>query len=75
MENRALTLDIKGMSCGHCLNAVNQALGGLAGVRVDAVRIGRAELHFDPSQVTPERITSAVEDAGYDASVVASAHG
>jgi copper chaperone len=75
MNNRALTLDIRGMSCGHCLKAVNQALGSLTGVTVDSVRIGRADLHFDPSQVTPERITSAVEEAGYDATVVASAHG
>jgi len=27
-----LTLRIDGMSCGHCMNAVNRALAGLPGV-------------------------------------------
>jgi copper chaperone len=75
METRNLTLEIKGMSCGHCLNAVNQALRGLAGVTVDSVRIGGAEVRFDASMVTPDRITAAVEDAGYDATIVAASHG
>ena len=30
---RKITLNITGMSCGHCLNAVNQALGRLDSVR------------------------------------------
>ena len=63
-----LTLHIEGMSCGHCLNAVNQALTALSGVLVDSVRIGRAELRYDESIITPPRIEAAVEDAGYRAS-------
>jgi copper chaperone len=67
---RRLTLHIEGMSCGHCLNAVNQALAALPGVQVDSVRIGRAELHYDESLTTPLRIETAVGDAGYRASGV-----
>lgn len=70
MADQTLTLQIKGMSCGHCLNAVSQALQSLPGVKVDSVRIGRADLHFDGTQVSRERITAAIEDAGYDATVV-----
>jgi copper chaperone len=65
---RRLTLHIEGMSCGHCLNAVNQALAALPGVQVDSVRIGRAELRYDESITTPPRIEAAVGDAGYRAS-------
>ncbi|HEX5005304.1 MAG TPA: cation transporter [Gemmatimonadales bacterium] len=65
MEN--LTLHIEGMSCGHCLNAVSQALSGLEGVEVDSVRIGRAELRFDPARIDPARIAVAVSDEGYRA--------
>ena len=36
-----LTLHITGMSCGHCLNAVNQALAALPGLAVESVRILR----------------------------------
>jgi copper chaperone len=67
---RRLTLHIEGMSCGHCLNAVNQALAALPGVQVDSVRIGRAELRYDESITTPPRIEAAVEDAGYRASSI-----
>ena len=66
---RRLTLHIEGMSCGHCLNAVNSALAALQGVQVDSVRIGRAELHYDEAVTTPSRIEAAVADAGYRASV------
>jgi copper chaperone len=65
-----LTLSITGMSCGHCLNAVNQALGKLPGVKLGSVQMGRATLEFDPATVTPEKIAGAVSEAGYQATVV-----
>jgi copper chaperone CopZ len=64
---RRLMLHIEGMSCGHCLNAVNGALAALPGVQVDSVRIGRAELRYDESTTTPSHIEAAVADAGYRA--------
>ena len=68
---RSLTLHIEGMSCGHCLNAVNRALTGIPGVTVDSVRIGRAELQYDEASVEPSGIAAAVADAGYRATVAA----
>jgi len=62
-----LTLHIEGMSCGHCLNAVNRALSGLPGVSDLQVRIGRADLNFDPAALDPARIAAAVTAAGYRA--------
>ncbi|MGE5090984.1 MAG: heavy-metal-associated domain-containing protein [Bacillota bacterium] len=64
---RHITLHIDGMSCGHCLNAVSQALGRLPGVEIESVRMGRAELRYDDAVITPEAITNAVADAGYRA--------
>lgn len=66
-----LTLSIEGMSCHHCLNAVNKALGGLGGVTIRAVRIGRAELDYDESAIGPEAVAAAVTNAGYRATPVA----
>lgn len=66
---RAVTLHIDGMSCGHCLNAVNKALGGVAGVEVESVRIGRAELRFDEAVTDPARIAAVVTAEGYPARV------
>jgi copper chaperone len=62
-------LHIDGMSCGHCLNAVNRALSELPGVEVDTVRMGRAEVRYDQTQVSPTQLEAAVADAGYRASV------
>lgn len=65
-----LTLAITGMSCGHCLNAVNKALAELGGVKVGSVRIGRAELEFDPAVTSTAQIVAAVGAAGYEAAGV-----
>ena len=64
---RDLTLYIEGMSCGHCLNAVNRALAELPGVEVQSIRIGRADLRYDEQQLNPARIEAAVAEAGYRA--------
>lgn len=62
-------LHIEGMSCGHCLNAVNRALNSVAGVTIDAVRIGRAEVSYDETTTSLSHIEAAVADAGYRATV------
>ena len=62
-----LALSINGMSCGHCLNAVRRALSDLPGVTVESVRIGRADVQYDPALVTAASIEAAVTDAGYEA--------
>ncbi len=61
-----LVLNINGMSCGHCLNAVQRALSDTPGVTVGSVRIGRAEVEFDPAVTTAEKVAAAVTDAGYE---------
>jgi copper chaperone len=66
-----LKLAIEGMSCGHCLNAVNRSLAGLAGVKIKSVAVGRAELEFDPAVMDSPRIIAAIDDAGYRATPIA----
>jgi copper chaperone CopZ len=66
---RQATLHIEGMNCGHCLNAVNRALSTVPGVRIDAVRIGRADVSYDDTTTTPSDLESAVAEAGYRATV------
>lgn len=64
-----LTLTIRGMSCGHCVARVTKSLGALDGLEIDAVRIGAAELRFDPTRRSVDDILEAVRDAGYEPSV------
>ena len=65
MEN--ITLHIEGMSCGHCLNAVSKALASLEGVEVESVKIGRADLRYDPARIHANAIAAAITDVGYRA--------
>jgi copper chaperone CopZ len=66
---RQATLHIEGMSCGHCLNAVNRALSIVPGVRVDAIRIGRADVSYDENTTGPSQLEAVVAEAGYRATV------
>ena len=63
----SMTLHISGMSCGHCLNAVKNALATAPGVQLRSVQMGRADVDYDPAVTSPERIKDVVADAGYDA--------
>lgn len=66
---RQAALHIEGMSCGHCLNAVNRALSAVPGVRIDAIRLGRADVTYDERTTDPSQLEAAVADAGYRATV------
>jgi copper chaperone CopZ len=63
MEN--LTLTIGGMSCGHCVRAVDEALKSAEGVTVENVSVGSATLQFDPAKMSAATIAKLVEDEGY----------
>ena len=60
-------LAIGGMSCGHCVSRVRSALAAVDGVRVLDVRVGAADLEFDPARTSADRITASVNDIGFDA--------
>lgn len=64
MEN--LTLQIDGMSCGHCVARVEKALSKLEGVDVRNVEVGAAEMSYDPSRVSPDKILEAVDGLGFE---------
>jgi copper chaperone len=60
------TYRINGMTCGHCVNSVKEAIGELDGVR-------RVDVDLDQGQATvtsdayldAEAVKTAVEEAGY----------
>lgn len=61
-----LSLTIDGMSCGHCVMAVQKALRALDGVDVQQVEIGSASLQYDPAKRSLDDILSAVRDSGFE---------
>jgi copper chaperone len=66
MEN--VTLNVSGMSCGHCVNAVEGNVGKLAGVESVKVHLdtGKVEVAFDKEKVSLEKIKETIDDQGYD---------
>ncbi len=66
-----MELEIDGMTCDHCSDAVKEALEGVAGVEAATVDLvaGRAVVYGSPEVAT---LLRAVEDEGYRASLVSS---
>lgn len=66
--SESLTLSISGMTCNHCKMRVEKALKTLAGVKNVAVDVqaGRAEVQYDPAQISGESLKTVVKEAGYE---------
>src|SRR5690349_9859694 len=64
-------LTIKGMHCASCVSRVAKALKEVPGVQDATVNLlaERGAVKFDARQTRPEDLITAVEEAGYDASV------
>ena len=60
--------NVQGMSCGHCVKAITQALQAIdpaASVRVD---LAAKEVGVE-SALTTEQVIAAITEEGYDAKV------
>lgn len=64
-----LTLDVEGMTCQHCVNAVTvevSALTGVDEVSIDVVPQGRSTLRVSANQeISRDDVAQAVVAAGY----------
>ncbi len=58
------TFKIDGMSCGHCVMAVEKGLNKLE-IENIKVEIGSAKVSFDAGKVSEENIKNAIEETGY----------
>ncbi|MFD1361060.1 copper chaperone CopZ [Lentibacillus salinarum] len=63
-----ITLDVRGMTCGHCKSAVKGALEGLEGVQGVEVNLGtgKVDVTYDDAKTNIEAMREAVEEQGYD---------
>jgi copper chaperone CopZ len=66
-----LDVTVRGMSCGHCVASVRQALEATDGITVDRVTVGSATVQYDPATVQPEHVVARIKEAGFDASIAA----
>jgi copper chaperone len=62
---KTVELDVQGMSCGHCVKAVEKALARVPGVARAEVSIGHAKIECE-EQVPRDALVAAIADAGYE---------
>ncbi|SES02879.1 copper chaperone [Gracilibacillus ureilyticus] len=62
------TLNVQGMTCGHCKMSVEGALKELDGVSAAEVNleVGSVDVTFDESKVTVAAMKEAIEEQGYE---------
>ncbi|NWG39033.1 MAG: heavy-metal-associated domain-containing protein [Hydrogenophilaceae bacterium] len=64
---QSTVLIITGMTCGGCVNSVTRVLKALPGVSQVEVTLlpSQARVNFDESQVNPDSLRLAVQEAGF----------
>lgn len=65
---QTVTLNVEGMTCGHCSSAVEGALNeldGVSSVKVD-LDTGKVDVKYDETKVSAAAMNEAIEDQGYD---------
>jgi copper chaperone len=68
---KTVRLNVQGMTCNHCVGAVEKALRNQDGVRAASVDLGEgaAEVQYEEGRVSPEQLVAAVEGEGYTAGI------
>ena len=61
---KSYELTIQGMSCGHCVMHVKQALDVVDGLQVEDVQIGKARVWYEDEKIA-KILADKVEEAGY----------
>jgi copper chaperone len=67
MSENTIRVDFKieGMTCRHCVDAVEGALNAVQGARVEEVGIGHARVRFVPTATTSDELRQSIIEAGY----------
>jgi copper chaperone len=69
MSTESKIINVEGMSCMHCVNAVKNSIGSLPGIsKIDVDLAGKkVSVVYDSDKVNIEAIRDKIEDAGYEA--------
>ena len=65
---RKIKIQVKGMTCQHCVRAVEQALSALDGITAVQVDLekGLVELTCDENRCDLSRIEAVIKEEGYE---------
>ncbi|GAB2716311.1 copper ion binding protein [Paenibacillus cisolokensis] len=63
---KQVTLQVKGMSCQHCVNSIENALKQVgANGKVD-LKSNSVTVEYDENKLTLDAVKEAIEEQGYD---------
>ena len=61
------TIEVRGMTCGHCVRAVTSELDKIDGVSNVAIDLATGRVTFvTAAAVPPETLAAAIDEAGYE---------
>ena len=67
---KAATIQLETLTCPSCMQKIEGALKGLAGIDQDTVKVSfnssKVKLDFDEDKVSIEEIEGAINKLGYD---------
>lgn len=68
MNKVTTVLKVEGMSCQHCVNSINKAVGKLKGVDKVSVdlKAKTVSVDYNQDQVALDRIKEVIADQGYE---------
>jgi copper chaperone len=67
MSTHQQTFHVTGMTCGHCVSAVTEEVGAIAGVTHVAVDLVSGRVTVGSGrEVTTAEVAAAVDEAGYE---------
>ncbi|KEO79624.1 copper ion binding protein [Paenibacillus polymyxa] len=61
-----VTLNVEGMSCNHCVKAVEGALEKVGATGMVSLETKQVNVEYDESKLNVEALKTAIEDQGYD---------
>lgn len=61
-------IQVEGMTCGHCVETVTQAVNSLNGISQVSVDLDKKQVSvdFDESRTNPEAISSKITEVGFE---------
>jgi copper chaperone len=65
-DDNTRTYSVTGMTCAHCVAAVSEEVGAVAGVRSVEVDLGSGRMLVHGDGVSDTDVRAAVAEAGYD---------
>lgn len=71
MSTEQITFSVPGMSCGHCVSAIEGELGNIAAVTSASANLDTKIVTVVGAGLDTEALIAAIDEAGYEAELVA----